>query len=296
MKAMSIPIYIKDSNGQLCLNPLLKEVFRFTLTPDNIFQPLTVLAGTSSGPVICTVGQDGPFVIEKLRHWRDNATELYCTIYDDSTRRYWSNGEVPTTLLFGQGVNGAIVGTGIAPLILPETVFLPRSSTLTIVFRNPSLAVNILIYPEFEGTRYIGQAGLVKDEMNSPARVALAKSRLSGPYFLVRDQGTYLLGAGANATIYLKVPTGQDFISYKDVGISTGDFDYRIRVTNSNAYYSNGVRHVRAGMGIAGMPEIHTPTLLEGNEQVAIDLHDLSGAPNNIDIAMIGTAIYHEER
>jgi len=115
----------------------------------------------------------------------------------------------------------------------------------------------------------------------TPETVALAANAVSGPIPFVIDESM-----GHMEIYYL-------------VAQATGPFTFRIKDEGRNYYWSNREVHVDTVIGVAQrpfiLPETYFLNASAGTRQLTIEMTDISGAPNNVRIALVGRRFTYKE-
>lgn len=284
-----VPTYVRNSQGQLVINPRKVDMASFYLTPDAPNNPVVLGAGATSGPLSFTVSQDGPAEFFYLLHEKTNATLVTVDLFDESSRLRLNNRAIHIDTMFGQRTP-AIAGVemGVLPHLLAETLWVQPSRSVLMTF-NDGAAGNT-IYPIMCGRRFYNYAN-PSQQMAESVEKRNARSRLSSPFWLTTDNNDIAVLGGAAGLGFLRTPASGYFECWKICTFSTGAFSWRITEPNGRTN-SNDWIHNRAGTGTGPLPLVlPEPTVYAPNTNLRLDVVDLSAAPNTIYFTMVGRII-----
>jgi len=293
-----IDTFARNAAGKLIINPRKLDTQSFFLTPDAPNNPVVVAAGASSGPLPCSVSQDGPFEAMYLTHERLNNTLLWVNIFDEGSKLNLTNRQTHIDTIFGRKITGAgPVQAGMLPHLMHETLWIEATRSLFMTLIDG--AAGNTVWPTVIGRRFYGYAN-PSEEMAVAIEKRNARARLSTPFWMTLDNcspanaaGDLALLAGGTGLAFIRIPTTGHFEVAKIAAVSTGAFRYRIIDSRNGRVLSNDWIHVNAGTGAGPLPLIlPEPVVWQPNTQLRLEFVDLSAAPNTVYLTLAGRMIY----
>ena len=280
-----LPTYLKRPDGALVVNKTKRHVRSFWLQGDP--RTLALTAAGTPGDTLLAV----PFQVDTQGHFEwayimahavdSNGvvnSDFTIKIFDPGTRRDLMNEEIHA---------GTLAGTGRRPGILVETYFLNTENAerqLQISVRNlRALPNNIQI--TLHGRRWYHKEA--PPDVQQMMREKFKNKERTTTYWLTTKNGAFTLAAGAelvnSAAPIIEADDEADSEVFKITAVSTGEFEFRLREIATNRFISNEFVRKENGWGDAEFPFVFQETLLiERNYDVAVDIRDLSGAPNTV--------------
>jgi len=293
-----IDTFARNAAGKLIINPRKIDVQSFFLVPDAPNNPVVLAAGASSGPLPCSVSQDGPFEATDIIHERLNNTLVWANIFDEGSKLQLTNRQVHIDTIFGRKITGAgPIQAGMLPHKLHETLWIEATRSLFMTLIDG--AAGNTIWPTVLGRRFYGYAN-PSEEMSVAIEKRAARARLSTPFWMTLENpspanaaGDLTLAAGGTGLAFIRVPTTGHFEVAKIAAVSTGAFRYRVRDNRNGRMLTNDWIHVNAATGAGPLPLIlPEPIVWQPNSQLQFDFVDLSAAPNTIYLTLAGRMIY----
>jgi hypothetical protein len=293
-----VDTFSRNAAGTLIINPRKLDIQSFWLSPDAPNNPVVVGAGASSGPLPCSVSQDGPFEGFYLVHERLNNTLVFVDAYDEGAKLRLVNRQVHIDTIFGRRITGAgPVAAGMIPHLFAETLWI--HATRSIIFTFVDGAAGNTIWPIVVGRRFYNYAN-PSEELAVAIEKRTARARLSSPFWMTLDTaspanaaGDLALAPGGTGLGFIKVPTVGHFEWGKLMSMSTGAYRFRLFDSRNGRAVTNDWIHVNAGTGAGPLPLVlPEPTLFQPNTQLRVEFVDLSGAPNTVYFTLAGRMIY----
>lgn len=112
----------------------------------------------------------------------------------------------------------------------------------------------------------------------------------------IETHAAVTLAANGSSEISIPIPSSYDFIVKKISGKQTGTYSLKIISTGDEFPFSNKALHSTAFVGNGNIPyELPQPFLLKKRGGLRIEVADLSGAQNTIQIQLHGFAVYNQK-
>ena len=294
-----VQTFATNPQNKLILNPRKLDIQMFQLVPDAPNVPIVVAATVTTGPIVFTVGQDGPFEGFYLSHHRRNTVGLaesfqdaWVDIRDEGAKRNLSNREIHIDCIMGKTINAAAGRMGIGPHLLAESLYLNPMRTLVMRFRNGA-GISTDIYPVISGTRFYSYANPSKSLAVAVEQRA-ARGRVSSPYWFTTDADILLQAAATTVDHPLTITADGHFEWWKTTYVADQDFLLTFIDQRNGRAFSNGAVHCRAGMGTAAFPFIMPEhTVLQANSRLTLRVQNLAPAATlTAYITLCGRRIY----
>ena len=302
-----VKTFARNSQNKLILNPLKLDAQWFTLVPDAtptiaLPAPVVVASGVTSGPIVFTVGQDGPFEGAYLTCHRratvgfaESFQNTLVDIYDEGAKRNLMNQPIHIDCLFGKTIAAPAGTVGIGPHLLAESLYLNPQRTLTMRFNNNGGGVGVSLdyWPAIHGTRYYSYANPSR-ELAVAVEKRAARARVSSPFWLTTDMGIAAQPAASLANYQTTVTADGHFEWWKTTYVADQDFLLSFIDRRNGRSMSNNPIYCRAGMGTASFPFILPEhTLLQANSQLQLVVQNLAAAATlTAYITLCGRRIY----
>jgi hypothetical protein len=270
-----LPTFIYKGDGSVVINKLKAHVRSFWITS----APKAIVV-----PALGTVRQV-PYVVDTQGHFewaylmsRQTSPAFTVNIFDPGTRRNLMNNPIHAATL---------LGTAQRPGMLVETYLLNTENAgreLQFDFTDLSGAPNT-VETVLHGRRWYQNEA--PPDVQADIRKKFQQRERTTAYWLTTKVSPIVLGAGGelinNLAPLIEADDEADTEVFKLTASSTGPFEFRLRELASNRTLSNDFIRVESGFGTAQFPFVFQESLLiERNYDVAIDIRDVSGAPNTI--------------
>lgn len=263
----------------------LKEIPYFLLTdsPNNI---VTIPANSQRGPVSMTISQDGPAEIVSFACQAAGAALILPEIDDGSN--VFALANVPIHI-------GCIVGSGIAPYILPQSLNIDELRKLRITLTDISGASNAV--------RFVAQCYrpcvAVPDPKMEKARTRLSPRQfLTAPYFYAPSAGRIALTAGSSSEVSIDLDKERHFRLMQLSSVSTGNYtvDVLNGMTGESLLDAPQAQHYQIPntmlFGNNNYPlKFDRGRMFQKGQKLIVRVTDTSAAPNNIYLAFAGQFI-----
>lgn len=212
-------------------------------------------------------------------------------IRDDRKGLYLSNNFIH---------NIAGTGSGLFPLVLPDTNLFKRGTTFSIDIQNRRAAQAIDIWWNFDGKNYYAQDVENLTDINDFERLSkqekkyflTKRKRYITPFMYTMDGGGIAVGPGATLQDQiLTVQQAGDFEIFAWSAFSTnGPFTWVARESNTGRFLQQREICSASGMGDGERPHVlPEPFYVEGNGQLLITFRNLNAvATNTIFLTLIG--------
>lgn len=262
--------------------------------------PPFALAASATQTGVITISKEADFELSKLMAVVDiPALGIVNGRNDDFTFRL-KDDRKQVYLMSNPIHNLAGTGSAIFPLVLPDTKFFPRSSTVSIEMTNRrALAVNVWF--TLRGKNYYAREfeNLVNvpdfEKLSAQAKqffVAKQKKFIE-PYIFTMDTSPVVIAAasGQAADQVLNIRQEGDFEVFAFVAFaSRGPFSVLMRESNTGRFLTSRELCSGDGIGDGERPALlDEPLFLDANSQVLCTFTDLSGvAGNTIWFALLG--------
>jgi len=277
-----------------------KKIIRaFDYTLDNVAPgaPFTIPASGAATAVV-TIFKEMDFELQKLMLVVDvpalgivggRGDDLLFRFRDDRKQQYLMNNFIH---------NLAGTGSGIFPLVLPDSKFLGRSTTLSVEMQNRR-AFDINVWWVFRGRAFYGREYENLTDIPDFKRLSqqqkeffLAKQKkYIEPYMFTTDQSPVIVPPGGTVQdIVLNIRQEGDFEIFAYTAFSTAPFAVLIRESNTGRFLTNRPIASNAAIGDGERPALLSePLFLDANSQLLITFMDLGGlVSNEIFFTLIG--------
>lgn len=281
-----------------------KKVIRpFDYTLDNVTPgtPFTLAANQAATGVV-TIFKEHDFELQKLMCVVDvpalgivggRGDDLLFRIRDDRKQVYLSNNFIH--MLCG-------TGSGIFPLVLPDSKFFSRSSTISIEMVNRR-AFPINVYWVLRGRAFYGREFENLTDVPDFKRLSqqqkeffIAKQKkYIEPYFFTTDNIPVSVGPGLTLQdVLLSIRQEGDFEVFAYTAFSTAPFTVLIRESNTGRFLTNRPIASNAGIGDGERPALlPEPLFLDANSQLLLTFTNLDPLnTNTIFFTLIGRKWY----
>jgi len=301
-----VQTFARNEQGKLILNPRKLDVQFFQLVPDTQLTaplppaaPVAVASGATTGPILFTVSQDGPFEGFYLSHYRRDTATLaeafqgcWVDIYDEGAKKNLVNRPIHIDCIFGKTIAAPTGSVGIGPHLLAESLFVNPQRALVMRFQN-AVGLGQDIFPVVHGTRYYSYANPSKS-LSVAVEQRAARARISSPYWFKTDVDIAAQVAATVADYPLTITADGHFEWWKTTYVSDQDFMLNIVDRRNGRAFCNAPVYCRAGIGTASFPYILPEhTLLQANSQLKLTVYNMAAAaPLNADITLCGRRIY----
>ncbi len=262
----------------------------YYLTPNRPNTSITLAANGVSPILAIGINGDGPVTVDRIAGQSTGAFLIQLCIYDGSRR----------VNLTGSAMHSAaIVGSGIKPYRLPESLFVDDLSRIEAVITDLSGSQNI-IRPCFIGA----QSNRVVNDPSGRLRAGrevFGGARLSYPFIYGPDGGKITLSASGSTEVPITVDTNFDFFLKQISGTSTST--YTIDVLDGNTgeslFNSPGDNHFQVPntmvVGTANYPfYLERGRLYRRGQKIVLKLTDTSAAINDVYLAFGGRNIANQ--
>lgn len=276
-----------------------KKVIRpFDYTLDNVTPatPFTIAANAAATGII-TIFKEHDFELQKLMCVCDvpafgiiggRGDDLLFRIRDDRKGMYLSNNFIH--MLAG-------TGSGIFPLILPDSKFFGRSSTISIEMVNQR-AFPINVWWTLRGRGFYAREFENLTDVPDFSRLSkqareffIAKQKKSiEPFMYTLDNSPVTLAALATQQdVLLSIRQEGDFEIFAYTAYSDQPFSVLIRESNTGRFLTNRPIASNSAIGDGERPALLAePLFLDANSQLLITFTNLSVNVNNIYFTLIG--------
>ena len=282
---MSTPLFVKDpATGRLQINELKHYVFPNYLISD--VGQIVVPAGGTSAPTGFTVTQEGP---EEITLFTGQTTaNVMVMIQDIAANRFIMNREIHWLTM---------VGVGMRPFILPQTMMLHQRRSLVATFRD--LAAGGANVDLVMGSRRFYPTAAGSPKLDDYIEKKLERFGVSTPYFLTTDAAVNFAALGTQ-TFRMSVGPEGHFCGYKLMFLTdiVGAFTFTLQDAETGRNLMNGLGNVGLvnsadGIGTAQWPYIlPEPWFIERNGAVNITI--TAAAAGNVWFTIGGIRIYSE--
>lgn len=275
-----------------------KTIRPFDYTTDGA--PPFAVPALATVTAIVTINKEADFELHKIAAVTDvpalgiingRGDDFTFRIRDDRKEAYLSNG--PIHNLCGTGSN-------IFPLVLPDTKFFARSTTMSIEMTNRR-ATAINVWWMFRGRNYYSREYENLTDTPDFARLSKAakefmvarQKKYIEPYFFTMDTTPVVIpSGGALNQQVLNIRQEGDFEVFAYTAFSTqGPFSWLARESNSGRFLMNRALASGTSMGDGERPALlPEPLFLDANSQLLIDFTDLAatGVANNVFLTLVG--------
>lgn len=237
----------------------------------------TIPGGVGTGvlPLKITTHSDSYFVIQKLI--AVNAFEFTCQIQETGSGILLSDSPI---------YNVNMWGTAQRPAILIDPLVLAPSSDIKFALVNQNAGANA-VQLILEGYKHY-------DLKNPPVMKSQSLLKpFQGSIKWFDYSADVSLAANAFTSIPIKIQSDSNFILRKYIGKSTGNFSLRLSDTASGSQWSDNLIQRDNFLGTAQYPAIlHKSRWVRKNSTIQVELQDLSGAPNTIQVVLEGAKQY----
>lgn len=255
---------------------LWKEYFVYDATA-------TLLAGT--GTVFAStqirIDSDANFELVKSSYVATN-DRIKLKYRDDSLGRYLVKDPVDIKSIAGRNTLPMGLSNSFMPFIWPRPYLLAAGSTFVVEAADASSAANTMRL-SFHGAKI--RPGIAP---------WLTKSyRAEIPMIYGLSGGPITIAALSSDTARIEIDVDSDFLVHKIVGVRTGAATISITETARGREWMSTAVHIDNVVGNGAFPNIlRDPRFISRGSTITINLTDLSGAANVIEVTMIGVKLY----
>lgn len=267
--------------------------YPFFLTTDSPNNPVVVGARASSPLLTQRVSMLGPAEVVALSVKATSTARVSMQISDGSTPRTLMNFSQLLTNMFGVLSN---VNSPNKPYRLSEGIYVIEGGSLDIALTDTSGSSNS-IYPVAHCARY---TSVKYDPKLAEIRKRLAdKQFISMPFWYTTDGGPVAVTGSAAATAGISIASDHHFLLRKISATATSR-NFTINLTNLGTGKSliDGTNQdnfqipASLWLGDGNFPFVlPEPFLFEAGDKIRVDLTDLSGSTNTVDLCLHGSII-----
>lgn len=255
---------------------LWKEYFIYDAT-------VTLVAGTgvSFTTTQVRIDSDANFELVKSSYVATN-DRIKLKFRDDSLGRYLAKDPIDIKSIAGRNTLPMGLSNAFMPFIWPRPYTLAAGSTFVVESADASSAANTMRL-SFHGAKV--RPGI------APWLTKAYRAEIPMIYGL--SGGPITLGALSSDTGRIEIDVDSDFLVHKIVGIRTGAATVSISETARGREWMNTAVHIDNVIGNGAFPNIlRDPRFISRGSNITINLTDLSGAANVIEVTMIGVKLY----
>lgn len=236
------------------------------------------------------IDSDADFNFVKTMYWTTNdIPEIKVRYRDDSTGRYLFKNATRLRNIAGRSEPVDNSGSmDFRPFIWPVPYNIRRATTFLIQLANEHALLAPDVYITFHGSKvWPGVAPWKEQGLKMPYSYSPGRSASTLPEGIVQIPAS----GSINATI--SVDKDSDFIVNKITGSAQGDALVTIQEMGRDRQWMNTATHIRNIIGGGWSPNVlPSPRFLPAGSVVSVNLQDLSGATNNIELNLIGVKLF----
>ncbi len=232
--------------------------------------PLTTLLTGQTANVNIPIYSDSYFVLKKLTSTQSGT--FLANLINGATGRVFSSAPVG---------NANIFGTIQFPNRLADPVIMPPSSNIQLQITDTSGLLTNVVQVSLIGYRCF-------DLKNPPV------SMLGGAV-LVWYQYVINIPLAGNDTLtgIVRVDADSDFLVRKIVSTQAGAYTIKVSDSGAQDYWTDNEQTNGNIAGTAQLPNfLARPRLVARNNTINVEIRDLSGAPNSVQIVFEGAKVY----
>lgn len=254
-----------------------KEYFVYGIN----FTSLNAGSGVVYTSDVLRVDSDSDFELQKMTYWATNGN-IRLRIRDDSSGRYIIKNSVDL-----RNIASNFIGV---PFIFPRPYQFLAGSTVTVEVSDASgLANSLRLY--FQGAK-IRPGDPPWGIFDSVQRKLIWKKYKSLMPFVY---GTELRPIAANSNTYTRIEVDNDahFLVMKITGFSTGPCLIEFKEGARGRDWQNIPVHSSSFLGNGQFPNVlYSERFIYRGSVISINVQDLSGSSNNVEINLIGVKLY----
>lgn len=254
---------------------------------DTVFTNLAGGSGNVFTDNEIRIDPDSDFKFMKTMHQPVSA-RVRVRYRDDTTGRYLMKGTQDLRLISGHAIYSMSPGNptppGFVPFIWSRPYVIPGGTTFTVSAADYS-GLTTTPYITFHGTKI--RSGVAPWDRQYRAKVPMVYP------ISTAASGTVTIGANGSFPAAIVTDNDAHFVVYKIVGSRIGPCTIGIKDSATGKQWMNQEVHFDNFVGNGHYPHIlSSPRFIPRGNTISINLTDLSGAANTVEVNLIGVKLY----